>query len=308
VVNPAGGLGPRVTEFHEPGAQVTTGSVSWGGTQLLKLKSTAAQSVHWTVDDGVSGGDALDGPTEWGFDWSFGTAFDTSSPWVRDGSYTISAQAFDSRGVPGEAKIVTVHINRHAPNPVSGFAGGYNASRGVVDMRWDRYDERDLQGYRVERLNGTVICALQEELSCTDKNPPLLGAVYRIYAVDCLDLKAALCTKRDGASVTTPLLSLILGAAPGAPTGLTASVLDGKPKLVWTAPASVPAGPIRFYRIYRDTGTSVDDRYDETVTNDPNYVDPNPGSTTAHRYWVTAVDQNFNESPVSAPVDAPPIT
>ena len=67
------------------------------------------------------------------------------------------------------------------------------------------------------------------------------------------------------------------------------------------------AGPIRFYRIYRDTGTNVADRYDETVTNSPNYVDPNPGSTTAHTYWVTAIDQNFNESPVSASVVSPPI-
>ena len=108
--------------------------------------------MHWTADDGVSGGNAGGGATEWGFDWDLGTEFSTTTPWVRDGSYTISAQAFDSRGVPGEAKIVTVHVNRHAPAAVSGLVGGYNATRDVVDMRWDRYDERDLQGYRVERL------------------------------------------------------------------------------------------------------------------------------------------------------------
>ena len=83
--------------------------------------------MHWTADDGVSGGDAGGGTTEWGLDWPFGTAFSTTTPWVRDGSYTISAQAFDSRGVPGEAKIITVHVNRHAPAAVTGFVGGYNA-------------------------------------------------------------------------------------------------------------------------------------------------------------------------------------
>jgi prepilin-type N-terminal cleavage/methylation domain-containing protein len=309
VVNPAGGLGPRITQFDEPSAQVTTASVGWGATQLLKLKSTSANSVHWTADDGVSGGDAGGGSTEWGFDWTFGTEFSSSTPWVRDGSYTISAQAFDSRGVPGEAKLVTVHVNRHAPEEITGLEGGYNASRDVVDMRWNRYDERDLQGYRVVRMSdGTEICSLQDKLNCTDTNPPLIGSVYRVFAVDCVDLKAAACVKRDGTGANTPVLTLVAGTAPGAPTGLSASVVDGKPTLSWTAPASVPDGPIRFYRIYRDTGTSVSDRYDETVTSDPTYVDPNPGSTTAHEYWVTAIDQNFNESPVSSPVLSPPLT
>jgi prepilin-type N-terminal cleavage/methylation domain-containing protein len=314
VVNPAGGLGPRITEFTEPTAQITTGnSISWGAAWPLKLKSTAAASVHWSVDDGVSGGDAGGGSSEWGFDWNLGTAFDASGQWVHDGSYTIQAQAFDSRGVPGEAKLVTVHINRHKPNAVTGLAGGYNATNNVVDMRWDRYDERDLQGYRVVRLlDNKQICpvgtGVQPGVSCTDKNPPLLGSAYRVFAVDCTDLKATACDQRDGVGKDTLAITLIAGAAPAAPSGLTAAVIDGKPTLTWTAPASVPKGPIRFYRIYRDTGTSVDDRYDETVTSDATYTDPKPGATTAHKYWVTAVDQNFNESAPSAPVVSPPLT
>ncbi len=307
IVNPAGGLGPRVTVFDEPPAQVSTGSVAWGATQILKLKTTTATSVHWTADDFVSGGNAGGGPTDWALDWSFGTEFSTTTPWVRDGTYTISAQAFDSRGVPGEAKLISVHVNRHAPAAVTGFDGGYNRSRDVVDLRWNRYDERDLKGYIVERVGGGVVCPLTDKLSCTDTNPPkvlglFVAATYRLVAVDCLDLKAALCTTRDGAPATKST-SLIGAAAPSAPTGLTASVFDGKPTLSWTA----PSGSVQFYRIYRDTGTNVADRYDETVTNSPNYVDPNPGSTTAHKYWVTAIDQNFNESPPSAPVVSPPI-
>jgi type II secretory pathway pseudopilin PulG len=313
VVNPAGGLGPRITEFHEPGAQITAGSVSWGGTSLLKLSSTSAASVHWSVDDGVSGDDAGGGPTDWGFDWELGSPFTSPSQWVRDGAYTIQAQAYDARGVPGEAKLVTVHVNRHQPAPVSGLAAGYNKTRDVVDMRWDRYDERDLQGYRVERVtDGVQICpptgGVQNGLSCTDTDPPLLGSVYRVYAVDCLDLKADTCEHRDGVASSTLTIPLIAGTAPDAPTGLTASVVDGKPTLSWTPPANVPVGSIRFYRIYRDTGTDLADRYDETVDDDPSYVDPGPGSTTAHKYWVTAVDKYFNESDPSAPVVSPPVT
>jgi len=314
IVNPAGGLGPRVTRFDEPAAQITVASVSWGATQLLKLRSTAAATVHWTADDGVSAGNAGGGSTEWGFDWNFGVEFSSPAPWVRDGSYTVSAQAFDSRGVPGEARLIAVHVNRHAPAAVSGLLGGYNKSRGVVDMRWDRYDERDLRGYRVVRLSdGSQVCptasgAVQQGLSCTDPSPPAVGSAYRVFAVDCIDLKATACVQRDGASKDTAAMIDAGVAAPSAPTGLTASVVDGKPTLSWTAPATVPAGPIRFYRIYRDTGTNVADRYDETVTNAPSYVDPDPGSTTAHKYWVTAVDKNFNESPESSPVFSPPVT
>ncbi len=314
VVNPAGGLGPRVTAFDEPGAQVTASTENWGASYLLKLKSTSASSVHWTVDDGVSGGDAGGGPTEWGLDWDLGTAFSAPpAQWVRDGSYTIQAQAYDSRGVPGEAKIITVHVNRHQSRPVTGLDGDWNTRHGgVVDMRWDRYDERDLQGYRVVRVSdNTQVCpagsGVQKGLSCTDDDPPDSGSIYHVFAVDCLDLKASLCAPRNGDMAETALITPASGTPPDAPTGLTASVVDGKPTLSWTAPGTVPDGPIRFYRIYRDTGTNLGDRYDETVTSTAHYVDPNPGSTTAHTYWVTAVDQNFNESPASAPVLSPPV-
>jgi prepilin-type N-terminal cleavage/methylation domain-containing protein len=315
VVNPAGGLGPRITTFDEPGTQITTGTVSWGATSLLKLKSTPATSVHWSADDGVSGGDAGGGSTEWGFDWNLGTAFSPTSPWVRDGSYYVQTQAFDARGVPGEAKIVTVHINRHEPGVVTGGAGGYNETNNVVDMRWERYDERDLLGYVVTRVaDGKQICPAsgnyQTGLSCTDNGPfPPGGSDYKIEAVDCTNLKG-ICVPRTGEDAFTGLIGppATPGTAPDAPTLLTASVVDGKPTLSWTPPATVPAGPIRFYRIYRDSGTGVGDRYDETVTSDPAYVDPDPGSTTAHKYWVTAVDQNFTESAPSTPVLSPPLT
>jgi type II secretory pathway pseudopilin PulG len=309
VVNPAGGLGPRITQFDEPSAQVTGDQVSWGSTSLLKLKSTPAATVRWSVDDGVSGGDAGGGSTDWGFTWAFGAAFSTTSPWVRDGTYMIQAQAHDSRGVPGEGKIITLHINRHRPAAVSGLVAGYNDSRDVVDMRWNRYDERDLQGYRVTRLSdGKVICAATTGLSCTDTNPPPTGSVYKVEALDCQDLKASPCAIRDGDDALTAPILPVGGPQPDAPTNLAASIVDGKPTLTWDAPASVPNGPVRFYRIYRDSGTSVSDRYDETVTSDPTYVDPDPGSTTSHKYWVTAVDQNFNESDPSPPIVSPPVT
>jgi type II secretory pathway pseudopilin PulG len=311
LVNPAGGLGPRIEVFTEPAAQITGDSVSWGGALPLRLRSTHAASVRWLADDGISAGDAGGGPTDWGFDWDLGTEFSSASDWVRDGTYTLQAQAKDDRGVPGEAKIITVHVNRHAPAAVTGFAAGYNETRDVVDMRWDRYDERDLRGYRVTRMeDDEQICpatgGVLSGLSCTDADPPAGAATYRVVALDCVDL-ANTCEPRAGAPAEQ-LVTMAAGTAPDAPTGLTASVIDGKPTLSWTPPASVPDGPIRFYRVYRDTGTGLADRYDETVNSNPSYVDPNPGASTGHKYWVTAVDNYFNESPVSAPVVSPPLT
>ena len=203
VVNPSGGLGPRITEFGEPTTQITANSISWGAAQPLpfKLKSTTASSVHWTVD--VSGGDAAGGPTDGA---STGASARRSARPRRGCATAVHAPgvAFDSRGIPGEARIITVHVNRHAPNPVTGLEAGYNTAHNVVDMRWDRYDERDLQGYRVVReSDNTQICpaaagAVQQGRSCTDKNPPDAGSKYKVFAVDCLNLKAPTCVHRDG--------------------------------------------------------------------------------------------------------------
>ena len=308
IVNPSGGLGPRITKFGEPTAQVTGDSWTWGPSSLTPLESTPAASVHWTTDDGTSGGinsgDATGGQTVWTFTWNFGTAFSTSSPWVRDGSYTVQVQGFSTQGVPGEAVLKTIHINRHVPGTVSGFIGGYNASRNVVDMRWNPYDERDLQGYIVVReADGKQICpasgSVQQGLSCTDLHPLAAGSRYTLVATDCVDLKNGVnCTRPGVPAYIGPILGTG-GTATSEPTGLAATVVDGKPTLTWTA----PAGTIRFYRIYRaDKGTNVQDRYDETNTNQPTYADPNPGTASEHTYWVTAVDQSFNESPLSAPI------
>ena len=312
VVNPAGGLGPRITTFDEPLDQVTADSYSWGPGFPSKLISTTAASVSWATDDGKNSGDATGGSTDWGFTWNFGTAFSTTDPWVKDGAYQVQVQAKDGLGVPGEAEIRTVYVNRHQPGPVTGFAGSYNKTHDVVDLRWDRYDERDLVGYVVKR-DGSKVCpasgVTQETLTCVDTNVPGGTHVYTVYAVDCENLKTRFNCAREGdpSAVINVDKSATTADAPSEPTGLSATVVDGLPKLTWTAPSSVPAGPIRFYRIYRDGGTLVTDRYDETVTSAAHYTDPNPGNTTAHWYWVTAVDQNYTESAPSAPVLAPPV-
>jgi prepilin-type N-terminal cleavage/methylation domain-containing protein len=88
------------------------------------------------------------------------------------------------------------------------------------------------------------------------------------------------------------------------------SVFNGNPNL-GTAPSSDSqlitwnlsgtgggTGPIRFFRIYLD-GTDYTNRIGRTGSGtDTQFVDQNAGnySTGQHKYWVTAVDQNFQES------------
>jgi hypothetical protein len=265
------------------------------------------------VNDGLSQGTASGGPTNWAFTWGLGSPkldpIDVDGSWVVDGTYTIAAQAKDSRGVPGEAKVITMRVNRHQPDSVTGLVGGYDARHGgVVDLQWQGYPERDLVGYRVVRASdGATICgpsggAEWTKRWCTDPNPRSSGNdTYTVYAVDCAPPSVTTCTSRAGDPA--PLtVSLSAGIPPPAPGLVTVSVVDGLPVLDWPDP---PGGSgIQFYRIYRDTGTGLNDRYDETITSASTYTDPSPG-TSGHTYWVTAVDSNFNESLPSLPAILP---
>lgn len=305
VVNPAGGLGPRITRFDQPTGDITANSVAWGGlsSNLLQTSVTpSATGVHWATDDGVSQGDATGSGTNWAFTWNLGTPklapFNADGTWVVDGNYTVSAQAFDARGVPGESRLVTISINRHAPSAPSGLEGGYNARLGVVDLRWSRIAERDIRGYKVYRASSLVCpggsASYTTARSCTDTSPPSSGSqTYSVVGVDCAVLSAASCSPREGASAQITI-NLSAGSAPATPTGVTTSIVDGLPKLDWN-----PVGGARFYRIYRDCAVPtapLSCRYDETITSSPTYTDPNPGNSTAHSYYVTAVDSSFNES------------
>jgi len=320
VVNPSGGLGPRVTNFPEPAAQISSGTaVSWTGA-VNPVTTTAADALRWVVDDGVSQGDlSASSATSWAFDWDLGTL--GTAPFVMDGTYRVSAQAFDSRGIPGESRSVMVHVNRRIPYAPSNVTVGRNVQHGnVVDLDWSRNPERDVIGYRVWRVGllglRTQICTdagLDYTVStrCTDQSPngltlPVGTPNYVVVAVDRTDLKADTSAVRNGdeTGVFLPAVS----TRPDAPVANTPTIVDGLPVVTWTAP-TVNSGagqrPIRYYRIYRDGGTSLADRYDVTVNASTTWTDPNPGNTTSHKYWVSAVDDRNNESNPSNAVISP---
>ena len=317
IVNPAGGLGPRIISLTDPGA---AGQTITGSSLPFTATSTQAQTVRWLVDDAFGSNGDIAGPgTSWNFTWDFGT-FGTGS-FLYDGVYLVTAQAFDSRGVPGDTKVSSVLLNRAVPIEPTGFQGGYNQAFDVVDLIWNRNPERDIVGYRVYRgaTGSDLVCDVPaDQTQCTDDGAGSLTATYRLYAIDKLDLadpSTAAGNLREG---TESVISITPGAAtadpPPAPFNLQATLSDNLPALSWEQPANPTGKAIRFYRIYRDVDPSAnpqtrfDGRYDRTVDEEPSYVDPNPGATTQHKYFITAVDEDFNESAPSPFVISPPFT
>lgn len=344
IVNPSGGLGPRITSLThatyliQPVATTTGGCTaaadcfyepnSSSPLPFTVTTATPAASLHWNASDGSSDtvspvGDTTSFPWDW----------NVSS--VPDGTYTMNAQAFDDRGVPGDVKTATVVLNANRPQAPSGFAGGWDM-RGtpIVDLTWGANPEGDIVGYRVFRIdNGTPVrvCppasstatviptnASNSQYSCYDASPPDRSSTpnptYKVVAVDLTDAMAPDTPDNEREGEATPDFTVPSpDQAPSfLPTNggtLSSSVSDGLPTISWTDPAT-DDGSILFYRIYRDPSSTsplpYSARYDYTTGTATTYSDPNPGSSLNHVYYVTAVDDKFNESQPIGPFPAIP--
>jgi hypothetical protein len=303
IVNPAGGLGPRILATS-PLTQTITANV---GTVSTVWTTTPAQSLRWEVDDGASSG-TVTGSTSFTAVWNIGVSGTGSE--VLDGAYTMTAQSFDDRDIPGESRRADIVLNRRAPYAPSSFEGGHNTRDGHwVEFDWSLNRERDILGYRVIWAGPDATLSTSDDQqvcpapaagsmlgpttdSCADFSPANGQQKYSVVAVD----RDAANSLRDGTArnLTVPAA----GSRPNSPLQLLLTTLGGAPRLTWTAPLLTD---IAFYRIYRD-GTDYADRYDRTsgglVTS---YVDSSAG-TTSRRYWVTTVDSKFNESNPIGPV------
>lgn len=299
VVNPTGGLGPRIVSFTPVTQTITTNltaaSIVW--------TTTTAETLQWAIDDGQSSG-SVTGTTSFTSTWDIGTS--GSGFEVLDGSYQVTAQPFDDRGVAGEAKRANIVLNRRQPYPPPTLEGGHNTRLGDwVELQWSPNSERDILGYKavwagLDGVPGTFddlqICPLLSEgtmlppttTACVDLAPPIGATKYYVVAVD---------RNRDGAARDGDRRILTIGAPsprPSAPPWpLSVTTVNGLPKLTWNPPAS---GTVSFYRIYRDGS-----RYDRTSTATTTFTDASAGSS-AHFYWITAVDPTFNESDALGPV------
>jgi prepilin-type N-terminal cleavage/methylation domain-containing protein len=251
-----------------------------------------AAAVVWSLD-GAQQDTATGAARDWNFTWELPPD---------DGVYDVSAQAFDSAGLGGEVRSVTVVVNRFAPAAPAKL----EASRrdAIVEAVWSASRERDVVGYRVYR-EGTggleVACDFTTKTTCVDASPPeRTGAAldYWVVALD-QDPQGA---EREGApsnrvDVNAP------NTPPNPPVDLILSKdVDGNNVLRWTA-APVPdadGDPIDSYVIYRG-GTSIADRYDEVDGIETTFVDYGHGAATRD-FWITAVVDHFAESTPLGPV------
>jgi Tfp pilus assembly protein PilV len=309
VVNPSGGLGPRImtpfpsAPYTSPLAKITTET-----TVPFTFLTSSAATVHWNVDDGVSGGFATGGATSWSINWDLKNINATGS--VLDGTYSISVQPFDDRNIAGDTKVVSVTINRSAPLAPTGFSGGHDTRAGDwVDFEWGLNAERDIVGYRVYSMgpdnavgggDDSRVCPApaapttylpNTATTCQDTAPPSGGQRYYLVALDYDNATPAVL--REGAKSTLSVGSA--SSTPNAP-GTPSLGSFGPPTLSWTAPTSGSAPA--FYRVYRD-GIAVTNRIGKLTG--LVYVDNGGDDGDPHTYWVTAVDSSYNESPLVGP-------
>jgi hypothetical protein len=308
LVNPSGGLGPRIASVA-PLTQTITAPLTTHA--ITTFTSATAAAVHWHADDGHSEGDAtapVGSPQAWAADWALGVTGSGSE--VLDGAYQIIAQAFDDRGVAGDAKLATVVVNRRKPYAPPSLAGGHDTRLALsdwVDLSWSLSSERDILGYRVYWAgpdllagngNDVLVCPAtaaavlaNSTSSCSDTSPSGLAALYYVVAVD-RDAAGAL---REGDARPAPIVAPL--TRPLAPRGpLVAARADGVLTLTWSPP--LLGSPI-FYRIYRD-GLALADRVDRTNGAAATWSTAVDAAT--HEYWITAVDATYNESDAIGPV------
>jgi hypothetical protein len=255
---------------------------------------------------------------------------------VLDGNYIVTFQAFDGLGIPGALKPVSMTINRFPPAIPCPPLGGYNkpaSSTGnnpVVEFDWTPNVERDIKGYFVYWAGSDGVAGTADDVKvcgstpvtatqCQDTNPGSHGlssaldsGTFYITAVDQFDSES---NRSLPLVVTIPLLN----SAPNPPRSATGggapdyAVVAGQPTITWSIdPTLYPSGrldpdltdSVIKYRIYRD-GTAYSNRIATvpmpTAGTTDAFSDTNAPAGT-HTYYVTAVDNHYQESSPSGPV------
>ncbi len=258
------------------------------------------------------------GGANWTGNWGIGPVTTTTGAQPADaetvdGSYQLSAKAFDQYGQYGATRSQTIVVNRRKHFAPARVAAGRNGS--AVEIEWSPAKEHDSRGFRVDRRVKTLsvlgvaletgpwseVCALAVRTACRDAAAPAPSLTQTLeYSVVGFDRDPA-GVLREGDRSAVVAIANPAPAAPGMPGSLQATLDAGNVVLTWTAPAGVTAPD--HYNIYRD-GQAYADRLDSayiTPGQPLTYTDTR-ASGQAHDYWITAVNGQLGESAKLGPV------
>jgi hypothetical protein len=278
------------------------------GDQVINFSvtlNTPPAAVAWYVDGTAQAPPATGSGLNWAFQWDLGPVnYGGSAPFaseILDGTYVVSAKGTDAFGQAGTAKASTVIVNRRAPYPPSNPHAGRN--NGNAYLEWGASSERDVEGYRVYRVQAggdQLVCSLTRITRCRENGMPSGDQQYYVVAVD-RDASGL----RDGdhsALVTVPAADL----APTTPTWAGAGAVKSGPTstvLSWNAASDPdPGDSVQFYRIYRDGTDWINDYYGRTTNGSTLTYTDSSTNGDVHTYYVVAVDQSYSESPMSTAV------
>src|SRR5215212_381402 len=309
--------GPAVTCLSTsvtcPGPDVT---VTSGSSLTFNVTTTAvADRIQWLVNGNVppsvqipaASTDPYVPPrTSSSFTWSFPTP---------DGTYAITAVAYDANGNSGTRSTVVVSLNRHEVIAPTSFNAGWNDLTGGVEIQWVPSVDQDVLYYHVYRRYGSnaaqlvATCGASGNVTgtnCADAPqaalaPPIPSVrpnpctsssqsytTTNYYWVVGVDTNPTTRAPRESSIQSPQVDANLCNHQPYAPSTLSGTLSNGQLALTWNAPS--PAAPdgwqsIQAWRIYRwpsSGGVQIPaDRY-QFVGNSPattRYTDssPDPG-------------------------------
>lgn len=309
VNSPGQAAAPAVTSLT---AATTLVDNTWPSTSLglTAVATNSPKAVALYLDGtalqpGFSGSGA-----NWTYSWGLGSVTgpggQPSTNEVLDGSYQLSAKAFDVYGQYGATRSQTIVVNRRVAFAPAHVGAGRNGS--AVEIEWSPPREHDSAGFRVDRRINygltqsawVTACPVARQTSCRDASAPAAQLLRTVeYSVVGYDTN-------PGGQLREGDRSEVRGvdpakSPPNRPGSLQAAASGGDVVLTWTAPTGLVAAD--HYNIYRD-GQTYADRLDSVYLAPGQPLSYTDTRTTGveHNYWITAVNDQLGESPQVGPV------
>lgn len=321
------GTCPGTDQLITTGASPQNPSATPAGITFNVTTSSQASSVQWYVNGHAPASNELSsGANDPYFPSGTTSSFVWNTAAVPDGTYQISAVAYDANGHNGTTATLQIKLNRQMATPPSWVNAGYNGFIKGADVQWVPSVDGDVLYYRVFSQVGTnaptQVCQTSA-LSCSDltapapagppacNNPPQSYTTSNLYWVVGVDTDPTTGLPRQSTVLSTKVDANLCDHPPKKAGTLSLTSGSGSITLSWALPGS-PVDP--------DTGDSIDGwwiyrwpkggafaapgtRYAFIGSTDASgnwvtsYVDqsPDPGGTQQN-YCVTGVDRILQES------------